>query len=122
MWWEVPNHLEIRNEELCIAGKSAAKLGMKLGTPIYVYNGSRIVENYRRFRNAIKKYTDKELRVYYAMKANSNVNILKLLKREGAWVDVVSPEEAERALSAGFSNERILFTGTSVSNSDLKKI
>lgn len=122
MWWEVPNHLEVRNGELYIAGKSAARLGREFGTPVYLYNGRRIVENYRRFYNAVKRYTDREVRVYYAMKANSNVDILGLLKREGAWVDVVSPEEAERALSAGFSSERILFTGTSVSNGDLKKI
>ena len=122
MWWEVRNHLEIRNGELYIAGKSAAGLGREFGTPVYVYNGRRIVENYRRFYNALKKYTDKELRVYYAMKANSNIDVLKLLEREGAWIDAVSPEEVERALSAGFGNERILFTGTSVSNGDLKRV
>ncbi|HIH50173.1 MAG: diaminopimelate decarboxylase [Candidatus Micrarchaeaceae archaeon] len=122
MWWEVPNHLKIKHGELYIAGKSAAKLGREAGTPVYVYNGKRVVENYRRFYSTLKKYTERELRVCYAMKANSNPDILKLLKKEGAWVDVVSPEEAERALSVGFDSEKVLFTGTSVSNSDLKRI
>lgn len=122
MWWEVPNHLEVKNGELYIAGKSAVKLAGKIGTPVYVYNGRRIVENYRRFYNTIKKYTDKEVRIYYAMKANSNIEILKLLKNEGAWLDTVSPEEAELALSVGFDSEKVLFTGTSVSNDDLKRV
>lgn len=122
MWWEVPNHLEVRNGKFYIAGRSATRLGKELGTPIYVYNGSRITDNYRRFYSAMRKHTDKEIRVYYAMKANSNIEILKLLKRAGAWVDVVSPEEAERAILVGFGSDKILFTGTSVSNDDLKRI
>lgn len=106
MWWEVPSHLEVKSGGLYIAGKSAVKLAGKFGTPVYVYNGRRIVENYRRFYNTIKKYTDREVRIYYAMKANSNIEILKLLKNEGAWLDTVSPEEAELALSIGFDREK----------------
>ncbi len=122
MWWEVKNHLEIREGQLCIANTPGIDIAKKFGTPLYVYNGKRIAELYKKFYGTIKKYTDREVRVHYAMKANSNKEILRLLSREGAWIDAVSPEEAGAAIEAGFPNERILFTGTSVSNSDMEQL
>jgi diaminopimelate decarboxylase len=56
------------------------------------------------------------------MKANPHREILVLLRRMGAWVDAVSPGEVEAALRAGFSPRRILFTGTSLSLSDLRRV
>jgi diaminopimelate decarboxylase len=62
----------------------------------------------------------KKVRVYYAAKANSNLSVLKILETEGAYLDAVSPGEVFMALTTGFSPERILFTGTSVRNDELK--
>jgi len=56
------------------------------------------------------------------MKANSNLEVLKILKNEGAYVDTVSPGEVFTALKAGFPPEQILFTGTSVRNDELRFI
>ena len=122
MWWEIPRHLEIKQGELSIAGKRASDLAEKFGTPLYVYNGKRVAEIYRNFYSTLKKYTDKEVRVHYAMKANTNLELLKTLNKEGAWADAVSPEEAERAIEAGFPVDKILYNGVSASNEDLKKI
>ncbi len=122
MWWEIPGHLEVRNGELYFANTPAADIAKNFGTPVYVYNGRRIAEVYRKFYAAIKKYADRNVRVHYAMKANENRGILQLLHKEGAWIDAVSPEEAAKALEAGFPKEKILFTGTSVSNEDMKKL
>ena len=122
MWWEVPKHLEIKNHELLVDGVSSKNIAKKYGMPLYVYNGSRIKEVYNKFYNALKNNTKKEIRLHYAMKTNSNKEILQLLKTEGSWIDAVSPEEAQLALDIGFSKEKILFTGTAVSNDDLKKL
>ncbi len=122
MWWEVPNHLEARNGELFIAGTPAKDIANKFGTPLYVYNSGRVAENYDRFHDAVKRFSDRETRIHYAMKANSNSEILKLLCKKGAWIDAVSPEEMDAAIDAGFTADKILFTGTSVSNQDLKRL
>src|SRR3989344_5139717 len=122
MWWEVPKHLEIKNHELIVGGISANSVAKKYGTPLYVYNGSRIKEVYNKFYNSLKSNTKKEIRLHYAMKTNSNKKILELLKKEGSWIDAVSPEEAQLALDIGFPKEKILFTGTAVSNEDPKKL
>lgn len=122
MWWEVKNHLEIRKGALFIGNKSVLSLAEEHETPFYVYNLSRVKENYRKFYSAIKKHTDKDVKIYYAMKSNSNGQILKTLKNEGSGIDAVSPQEVEFAIECGFPKERISFTGTSVSNKDLKRV
>jgi len=59
-------------------------------------------------------------RQFYAAKANSNLAVLKTLENEGANIDTVSPGEVLLALTSGFTPDRILFTGTSVRNDELK--
>ncbi len=122
MWWEVKGHLEVRSGELYIANSSATELAKKFGTPLYVYNTKRIQEIYRNFYDTMKKHTDLEVRAHYAMKANSNREILKVLLKEGAWIDAVSLEEAKAAIEVGFPARKILFTGTSVSNEDMQQL
>ena len=83
MWWEIKGHLEVKNNELYIGSYSAVELAKRFGTPLYVYNARRVVENYQRFYNTLKKYADREIRVHYSMKANSNSYLLKKLKEKG---------------------------------------
>jgi diaminopimelate decarboxylase len=122
MFREIPDHLEIKNGKLFIGGLDAEGLAATFGTPLYIYNGNRILDNYRRIDDALRKYSDREVRVYYAAKANSSLAVMKLLAQAGAWVDVVSPFEARLALDTNFSREKVLFTGTSVSNGDLEAL
>lgn len=122
MWWESPGHLDVKNGRLYIAGMSAIDIANKFKTPLYVYDGNRIMDIYRKFYSTVKKHTDLEVRLHYAMKTNSNRKILQLLLKEGAWIDAVSPEECKAALEAGFLKEKILFTGTSVSSEDMKQL
>jgi diaminopimelate decarboxylase len=111
--------LENRNGELYIDGVSARELVAKYDTPLYVTSEKQIRENYNRLHNAlIRNY--KKIRIYYAAKANSNLSVLKILETEGSNLDAVSPGEVSIALKAGFPPERILFTGTSVRNDELK--
>jgi diaminopimelate decarboxylase len=122
MFREIPDHLEIKNGKLFIGGLDAEGLAATFGTPLYVYNGTWILENYRRIHDALQKYSDREVRVYYAAKANTSLAVMKLLADAGAWVDVVSPFEARLALGTNFRKEKVLFTGTSVSNRDLESL
>ena len=73
-------------------------------TPVYVYNGDLIKQRYQELFQYIKW---PKLRILYAMKANYNLSILKLLKSIGGWLDTVSPAEIILAKKAGFSVDKI---------------
>ncbi len=105
--------------KLYFDGVSAIALAKKFDTPLYVISESRIRKNYKRLHEALTRNYEK-IRVYYAAKANSNLSVLKILETEGAYLDAVSPGEVFIALRSGFPPERILFTGTSVRNDELK--
>ena len=111
--------LENRNGQLFIDGVSAINLAGEFDTPLYVISERRIRENYERLHQALSHNYEK-IRIYYAAKANSNLAVLKVLETEGANVDTVSPGEVFMALTSGFTPERMLFTGTSVRNDELK--
>jgi diaminopimelate decarboxylase len=111
--------LEDRKGSLFFDGFSVKDLAEKYDTPLYLLSEKRIRDNYNRLHNAlIRNY--KHLRVYYACKANSNLTVLKILQSEGAYLDTVSPGEVFMGLSSGFTPDRILFTGTSVRDDELK--
>jgi diaminopimelate decarboxylase len=111
--------LENRNGLLYVDGVSAKELAKRFDTPLYVISEMRIRDNYGRLCKALSR-NYKQTRIYYAAKANSNLSVLKILEAEGAYIDAVSAGEVALALKAGFPAERVLFTGTSVRNDELK--
>lgn len=121
MWWK-NGFLKVRNNELYLEGKRAANLAREFGTPVLIYSRKRIVANYEKLKDAFASLAPRQLRICYAMKANPHREILKTLRRQGAWVDAVSPGEVEAAQRAGFPGHRILFTGTSLSGEDLRQV
>jgi diaminopimelate decarboxylase len=120
-WWET-DFVAVRGNRLLVAGRDAAALAERYGTPLYIYGKDRILERYARLEDALARYSPVPARICYAMKANPHRGILRLLQRRGAWIDAVSPCEVETALKAGFPAERIIFTGTSVSRADLRSV
>jgi len=111
--------LEERKGCLFFDGSSVKDLAQKYDTPLYVVSEKRIRDNYNRIHDAlIRNY--KYLRVYYAAKANSNLTILKILHSQGAYLDTVSPGEVFMGLIGGYTPDRLMFTGTSVRNDELK--
>lgn len=110
---------ENRDGSLFIEDASCLELAKEYGTPLYVYSENKIKRNYRRLTSALEKGYHR-VRVLYAMKANSNLAVLKALLEEGAEIDAVSPGEVHLALHAGFKPEQILFTGTSVGYEELQ--
>lgn len=93
------------------------ELAKQYGTPLYIYRENAIRESFQSLKNA---FPEIRTRIHYAVKANSNPWILKILREEGAWADVVSPGEIYLALYAGFPVERLLFTQNSVSDEEMK--
>lgn len=98
---------------------SVKELARKYGTPLYVYDFSRIRENACRLKAA---FQSDEVRVdfYYAMKANCHPAILKIFLEEGYGMDCVSPGELQLAIQTGVKPEHILYTGNYESPDDLK--
>jgi diaminopimelate decarboxylase len=109
--------MEFANNQFTIGGVNALQLAQEFGTPLYVYNGHKIESQYDRMVNAFKAL---DCRIKYACKANANINILRLLLRKGASLDVVSIEEAQLGLRAGFAPADILYTPNCVSFDEIK--
>jgi diaminopimelate decarboxylase len=120
-WWE-NDFIKVRANRLFLGGSEAAAIACKHGTPLYVYGRNQVLANYDRLYRALAGAASFDIRICYAMKANPHRGILKLLEGKGAWIDAVSPGEAKAAVEAGFPARRILFTGTSVSPDDLRKV
>jgi diaminopimelate decarboxylase len=113
--------LEDRKGSLFFDGVSVKELAQKYDTPLYVIGEKRIRDNYNRVLDAlVRNY--KYVRIYYAAKANSNLTVLKILQSQGAYLDTVSPGEVFMGLVSGYPQDRMMFTGTSVRNDELKML
>ncbi len=97
-----------QDSELYCEGVPLNELVEEFGTPLYVYSRDQILENFRAVDSPLSGL---DHLVCYALKANSNLSLLKILAREGAGADVVSGGELRLALEAGFVPEKITFAG-----------
>jgi diaminopimelate decarboxylase len=88
-----------------------------VGTPVYVYAAAGIRRNYRAYADA---FAGDPVDIAFALKANSNQSVIRLLAREGAGADVVSVGEMRRALAAGVAPERIVFSGVGKTRDELE--
>jgi len=91
-------------------------LTKEYGTPLYVYDAEKIVHQLRTLKMA---FSASDVKIKYAAKALTNLSILKLLRIYGSDVDVVSIEEAQLALRAGFNPSQIMFTPSGVDFSEI---
>ncbi|MES2034760.1 MAG: diaminopimelate decarboxylase [Pseudomonadota bacterium] len=105
------NHFEVRGGELHCEDVPLSRIAAEVGTPVYVYSSATLKRHYRVFRNALTDAGLIDPLVAYAVKANSNVSVLKVLGQLGAGADTVSEGEIRRALAAGIPPERIVFSG-----------
>jgi len=97
-----------REYELYCEEVPVRELAEEFGTPLYVYSKQEILENFRAIDGALSGI---DHLVCYALKANSNHAILKLLAEEGAGADVVSVGELQMALKAGIDPQKVTFAG-----------
>ena len=95
------------------------EISKTFGTPTYVYDASKIKSQYERLTNSFNEV--KNLRINYAVKALSNISILKYINQLGAGIDTVSIQEVMIGLKAGFSPEKIIYTPNGVSVEEIQK-
>lgn len=105
-------------DKIAIQGLELTKIAQEFGTPLYVYDGEKITGQIHRLRNAFSKTN---IRIKYAAKALTNISILKLIRKAGAEVEVVSLQESAMALRAGFSPREITFTPSGVDFSEIEE-
>jgi len=111
--------MEYRNHVLYIGNISAEELAARFGTPLYVYDAAVIR---RQMERVTRAFSGLPFRPFYAMKANGNLSILRMLRGGGFGCDCVSPGEIHIAMHAGFTPEQIWFTCSNVSDDDLRAI
>ena len=95
-------------------------LANKYGSPLYVYDADKIISQYERITNAFTSVPS--LKLNYAVKANSNISVLKLFKKMGSGIDTVSFQEVQLGLEAGFAPEDIIFTPNGVSLQEIERV
>lgn len=96
------------------------ELANKYGSPLYVYDTNKIALQYNRLTNAFCDV--KNLKLNYAVKALSNINILKFFKNLGAGLDTVSHQEVQLGLTTGIDPKKIIFTPNGVSLQEIEEV
>ncbi len=97
-----------KNGELYCEGVSVKAVAQRVGTPFYLYSSKTLANHVRAFDSA---FAGAPHIICFAVKANSNTAVLRLLGREGAGADIVSGGELFRALRAGIAPKKIVYAG-----------
>ena len=100
--------------------KTLLQITKDYGSPVYVYDAETIISQYSRLTNAFSHV--KHLKLNYAVKALSNISILKLFNSLGSGLDTVSIQEVQLGLKAGFKPENIIFTPNGVSLEEIESV
>lgn len=99
---------------------SLLQLAKKYGSPLYVYDTDKIASQYNRITHAFSGV--KNVKINYAVKALSNINILKVFNQLGSGLDTVSVQEVQLGLAAGALPENIIFTPNGVSLEEIEEV
>lgn len=108
--------IETKDNVCYFGGLAIESLATKYGTPLYLYNGETIESKYKQLKAAFTRPVE----IKYAMKALSNINVLKFMKKLGSGLDTVSIQEVWLGLEAGFKPEEIIYTPNCVSLEEIK--
>ncbi|MHA2006096.1 MAG: diaminopimelate decarboxylase [Promethearchaeota archaeon] len=117
--WLKNKDLEYKGGILQFANLNTIEIAGKYGTPIYIINEQMIRNRYKELKKALDSVY-KNNHIYYAIKANSNLSVLKILNSEGANFDCTSTGEIFTCFKAGISAEKIIYTGNMFTNEDFK--
>ena len=111
------NYIRLRKNNLCVESVSAQKLVKKYKTPFYCYSLSQLKSNFYNFRSAFKNI--KPI-ICFSVKSNSNLTLLRELKKMGSGADVVSIGELLKATKAGISGNKIVFSGIGKTEEEIR--
>jgi diaminopimelate decarboxylase len=101
-----------------VQGLNMVNIGKEFGTPLYIYDADKILYQYN---SLVKAFEGVNIRIKYAAKALTNQAVLKLLKKAGSGIDVVSIEEAKLGFLAGFEKTDIMFTPSCVDFDEIRE-
>src|SRR3954469_2441367 len=104
-------------DQLQCEGVDLASVARQFGTPTYVYSAETIADNYRRLASSLSGL---DLQICYAMKANSNLAVLRHFANLGAAFDLVSGGELRRVVAAGGDASRSVFAGVGKSEAEIR--
>lgn len=110
------NPFERRGGVLHVEGVPVPELVAAVGTPVYIYSRNHFIHQYRALESALAGCG---ARIYFAVKANSNLSVLRLFHELGAGFDIVSAGELQRVMAAGAAPETIVFSGVGKSVADI---
>ncbi|MDC6465540.1 diaminopimelate decarboxylase [Pelagibacteraceae bacterium] len=111
------NFIKLRKSNLNVENISALSLAKKYKTPFYCYSLSQLKNNFYTFNSAFK--STKPL-ICFSVKSNSNITLLKELKKMGSGADVVSAGELLKVTKAGISPKKIVFSGVGKTEDEIK--
>ena len=102
-----------------LSDASLLKLAGQYGTPLFVYDGDMVKKCYGDLYRFIPW---PKLQIHYALKANYNIGLLKLLRDAGSGIDAVSPAEVELALRLGFAKDKIIYTANNMTDAEFESV
>lgn len=105
-----------RDGQMHVEAVSVARIAASVGTPFYCYSAATLRRNYRALALALSQLP---ATICYALKANSNLAVIKVFAREGAGADVVSEGELRRALAADVPADKIVFSGVGKTEAEM---
>ena len=108
--------IEYKNNDSFIDGISLKKIAGDFGTPCFIYSHNDLVKNFSEIKNV---FASEKRKVFYSVKANSNLSILKVLLELGAGFDIVSLGELERVIKIGAQPEKIIYSGVGKSEKEI---
>ena len=104
------------NKKLTVEKISFQKIANKFGTPFYSYSYSKLEENINNFKKSFKSFSPL---ICFAVKSNTNVHIIREIKKLGLGADVVSIGELMLALKAGINPNKIVFSGVGKTSGEI---
>ncbi|WP_109616566.1 diaminopimelate decarboxylase [Sediminitomix flava] len=110
--------MNAQNGQYEIQGLNVLDIVKTHGSPLYLYDGDKMEQQYNRLKNA---FDGINLKVKYACKSLTNLSVLKLFKKLGSDIDTVSIQEVQLALLAGFTPDQIIFTPNCVSFEEIQE-
>lgn len=111
------NNFEYRHGELHCEDVPVSRIAKEVGTPCYVYSHATLLRHFQAYDSAFKNISHV---IAFAMKANSNLAILRLMAKEGSGADIVSGGELFRAMKAGVPASKIVFAGVGKSPEEIR--
>lgn len=111
------HYFAYKNGRLHCEGVALDDIAERFGTPVYVYSSQTLERHYLIFEEA---FAPRKVKIAYAMKANSNVAVLRTLAKLGAGADTVSAGEVRRAVAAGIAPEKIVLSGVGKTRDELE--